>query len=135
MRTITKAALGVFLATSFAFATDNAFGRGVSAFGQRDYQEEIKHYSIAVEENPNDAKAYYSRADAYYELKDYAKAIADYSQALKIDPNYVGAYYGRVSAYVMLDELKQATQYAREACELGYCDALEVLKEEYLIDD
>jgi tetratricopeptide (TPR) repeat protein len=38
--------------------------------------------------NPNDAEAYYNRANAHRKLNQYAKAIEDYSKAIEKNPKF-----------------------------------------------
>ena len=60
------------------------------------YDKTISDYTEAIRLNPNDAKAYINRGNAY-SYWDYAgikggnKAIADYESALRIDPNHSDA--------------------------------------------
>jgi serine/threonine-protein kinase len=67
--------------------------KGKSAMNE--YDTEIAECSEAIRLNPDNAEAYRSRGDAYYEEDDYASAIEDYSKAIELDPNNVYAYHRR----------------------------------------
>ncbi len=48
----------------------------------KDYQNAICSYDRAIEINPNLAKAYCKRGNAYGNLKDYQNAIRSYDKAI-----------------------------------------------------
>ena len=48
-----------------------------------------------------DAKSYYNRGNAKYELGDKTGAIADYTQAIIINPQDAKAYGGRGVIYLL----------------------------------
>ena len=46
-------------------------------------------------ENPKDAKEFYAKAFAYYELRNYDMAIVNFDKALELDPQQASGYLGR----------------------------------------
>jgi tetratricopeptide (TPR) repeat protein len=48
----------------------------------------ITEYTKTIRFDPNDAAAYASRGDAYYEKGGYYQAAAVFTRAAKIDPAY-----------------------------------------------
>ena len=52
----------------------------------------MAEYTEAIRLDPNYARAYDSRANAYGIKKDYDKAIDDCTKAIQIDPKYARAY-------------------------------------------
>jgi len=60
-----------------------------------DYQGAIADLTQAIQLSPNNAEAYYLRANAYYQLENYQGAIADFNQAIKLNPDFAIAYYNR----------------------------------------
>lgn len=46
----------------------------------------IHDLDAAIQRNPEDAKAYSTRGDAYLQKGEYDRAIADYNAAIKLDP-------------------------------------------------
>lgn len=65
-------------------------------------------YDKAIELNPKDAKAYYSRGDAYTDKGDYDKAIKDYDKAIELNPEDAEAYLNRGVAYEKKGNYDQA---------------------------
>jgi tetratricopeptide (TPR) repeat protein len=58
-----------------------------------DYKQGIHLYSKYLQSTPSDAKAYYQRGKAYFQIKDYNAAISDLNKALAIapdDPHLIG---------------------------------------------
>jgi len=60
---------------------------------------DMDKYKIQEEENgsiilnPEDATAYYNRANAMYRKEEYEKALEDYRKVLEIDPQFQDASY------------------------------------------
>ena len=52
----------------------------------------IHELDAAIQRNPEDAKAYSARGDAYYEKDDYDRAIEDFDNAVRLCPNYETDY-------------------------------------------
>jgi tetratricopeptide (TPR) repeat protein len=48
----------------------------------KDFKNAIRSFDRAIEINPNNAKAYFSRGNAYYNLKDHQNAIRSYDRAI-----------------------------------------------------
>jgi tetratricopeptide (TPR) repeat protein len=82
------------------------FNRGnVYYFALKQYQRAIDDYDQAIHFAPEDAIAYYNRAELYHLLKQDDHAIQDYTQAIRLDfLDEELAYYARGLAY---QELKQ----------------------------
>ena len=51
------------------------------------YTKAIQDFTQAIDLDPNNAKYYNTRGNAYYGLKQYTKAILNYAQAIDLDPN------------------------------------------------
>jgi len=55
----------------------------------------IDDYTAAIRLEPNNAKAYISRANCYMRTDDSERAILDFSEAIRLEPNNLHAYNGR----------------------------------------
>jgi tetratricopeptide (TPR) repeat protein len=75
------------------------FERGKRNAEIGDINRAIADYTQAIQFDPNDVKAYYSRGIAYHDKKNYDMAIADYTQTIKLDPNSANAYNDRGVVY------------------------------------
>lgn len=62
------------------------FEKGFAEERLRNYAQALEHYTIAVEIDPNHARAHVGRADVLMILADHRAAIEAYETALSIDP-------------------------------------------------
>lgn len=53
---------------------------------QKNYQEALKNYSIALDLDPTKGSTYFNRGVTYSLLRDHANAISDYTNAMKFAP-------------------------------------------------
>ena len=79
----------------------------------RQFKEALKHFSLAIECDPNDYWSYVERGQLYAghnsefennqyrqaNVKDISKAIEDFNSAIDIDPTKWDAYCGRGKCY------------------------------------
>ena len=73
-----------------------------------DYQEVIIAQTQAIEINPRDALAFYTRGVAYYRVGDHQSAITDYTQAIDLKPMFEIAYYRRGFSYYLAKDYSSA---------------------------
>ena len=73
-----------------------------------DYQGIIIAHTQAIEINPHDALAFYTRGVAYYRLGDQQSAITDYTQAIELNPLLEIAYYRRGCSYHLARDYSSA---------------------------
>ncbi|MDB9344814.1 tetratricopeptide repeat protein [Nodularia spumigena CS-586/05] len=77
---------------------------GHAAYQIRDYDQAVKKFSQAIEQQPTSSRAYVNRGNARYNLRDYEGALKDYNQALEINPEEVKAFVNRGNARYMMAE-------------------------------
>jgi len=58
-----------------------------------------ERFQQAIQENPNDATAYYSRGLFYSNKNEWEAAMADFKKALELNPNLADAYNARGMVY------------------------------------
>jgi tetratricopeptide (TPR) repeat protein len=81
-------------------------------FSNKEYDQAIGDYGIAIALDPKDATAYSSRAYAYYMKKDYDRAIGDFGHAIALNPKDATAYSSRGFVYhVKKDYDRAITDY------------------------
>ena len=111
--------------------------QGVDDYNRGDLKAALADFDLAIELDPQLAKAYYIRGLVHYDLGDLVVALADFDLAIELDdddPKLVMAYYARglvhdqlgneqaaVAEYTNFLELYTAedelTAYARERIE------------------
>ena len=87
--------------------------KGYAAKDRRDFKKAIEAYSRAIELDPKNAPAYYSRA----RISDRAQATQDYYKLLDIEPNDSGAHLLRAWTYKELEKDDLALQEFGKAIE------------------
>ena len=79
----------------------------------------IRGCTVLINNNPNDAVAYYNRGIEYEGKHDYDRAIADYSKCISIKPDYARAYNNRgTSFYFGKDDVGHAIADFTKAIDL-----------------
>ncbi len=80
------------------------YKKGHASYQIKEYEDAIEHFSLAIQKEPKQAKAYINRGNSHFNLKEYEAAIADYNEALKLSPKEVKAYVNRGNVRYMLAE-------------------------------
>ncbi len=76
-------------------------------------------FDKAIEDDPNNADAYYARGFAFLSHGDaMLKAVADFNKAIELNPKYASAYLMRGRAYEALGEMDKAKADRAKALEL-----------------
>jgi tetratricopeptide (TPR) repeat protein len=63
------------------------------------YDFDIAKYSSAIEERPDNYRAYNNRGVAYQKKGLHHRSIDDFSKAIELNPSFVQAYINRGNAY------------------------------------
>ena len=95
-------AVALLLVAPFASAQDNdpLAQESRSALKDGDFESALAGYTLAIQKNPQDAKAYFKRAFVYMKMARDDEAIADLTQAIQISPQYQQAYFRRALVYM-----------------------------------
>ena len=64
----------------------------------------IEYFSKAILLEPDYAKAYGNRGNAYFNLGQYSRAIQDYDEGIRLKPDAAETYYNRGLAYCKLGQ-------------------------------
>jgi tetratricopeptide (TPR) repeat protein len=78
----------------------------------------MQDYTKAIELDPKDSMAYYSRGSAYHRFGNYKQAVQDYTKVIEMNPKDTSAYYRRGIAYAGLGNRKEAIQDYDKVIEL-----------------
>ncbi len=87
----------------------------------------IKELNVKIQQNPNDAAAFYNRGQIFAKNGDYARAVTDFDQAIRLDPNDAAALNNRCWARGASGDLDKALRDCNEALRLrpDFADALD----------
>src|SRR5260221_13537777 len=75
---------------------------------ERKLNEDIKQLSRALEQRPDDDKAFELRGTAKYLLGRFDEAIKDHNEAIRLNPKDAGHFYQRGSVWQKKNELDKA---------------------------
>jgi tetratricopeptide (TPR) repeat protein len=79
------------------------------------YNEAIKAYSKAIEQNPEDYGTWYSRSIANKRAGKMLDAIDDLNKTLKLNPDFTDCYKDLAEAYIQMKNYKGAEEYFNKA--------------------
>jgi stress-induced-phosphoprotein 1 len=68
--------------------SDKAREEGNAFFKKGDFVGAVKAYTESIKRNPDDARGYNNRANAYTKLAALPEALKDAEQAIKTDPEF-----------------------------------------------
>jgi len=91
---------------------------GLMNYQLKNCPQALAYYDKAIEQNPNDALAYYHRGNTYYHVKDYPNALANYNRAIELNPSEA-AYNNQGNIYSDLKDYSNALQSFDKAIELN----------------
>lgn len=84
----------------------------------KDPDRAIADYDAAIRSDPQNAAAYFHRANAWHVKKDYDRAIADYDASIRIEPNRASVLANRGGAKVAKGDYAQGIADATRAIEI-----------------
>ncbi len=74
--------------------------RAEQFYDTSDYERAIADCDMALQLEPDNAKAWYWRGYCGdFGIRDAAHVVADYTEAIRLDPTYVDAYFSRALVY------------------------------------
>jgi tetratricopeptide (TPR) repeat protein len=88
----------------------------------------IEDCNKAIPLDPNLARAYVERGNAYDDKGQHDRAIEDYNKVIALNPNDVNAYTNRGLAYERKSDMDSAISNFKKACEMGYEDGCKNLQ-------
>lgn len=97
--------------------------KGYALRNSGNYLESIEAFNIAVEINPQYARAYSGRSGSYRRLGQHEQAIKDADMAIKLDPGFAGGYGNCGLAYASTGKYEKAIQYYDKAIQLDPAEA------------
>ncbi|MBM4140031.1 MAG: tetratricopeptide repeat protein [Nitrospira sp.] len=83
------------------------------------WKDSVTLWNSVIERFPDDADAYFSRANAYAILGKYSESLRDLDKALDLNPGYLQAYLNRANVYDLLGKYKEALKDLEKAIKLN----------------
>jgi tetratricopeptide (TPR) repeat protein len=92
--------------------------KGHSAAWEGDWEEAAKNYGRAQKENPDNATALISVAQAQFELGNHEKALSNYERASQVSPDDPLPLEKAAQIFALNEQVDQAVDYSKRAAEL-----------------
>jgi tetratricopeptide (TPR) repeat protein len=125
------ALIGIFLlctACKLQAAPDETFVSGLELLNQKNYQEAIDTFNLALKDSPENPFIWERRGYAYYCLENYYQSINDYTVAIVLSPTKGSFRMQRALAYMKTNNLNAMQNDLLVAAKLGDVNAQAVLK-------
>lgn len=71
------------------------FKQGIECYHSGNLSGALINWTLAIQSNPKDANAYYSRAIVKDEFYTWKSALSDYDKAIELAPDFISAYTNR----------------------------------------
>ncbi len=113
----------LFLQIAWAQQTNELLSKAQKALDENRIQEAIQIATQVIEQEPQNAQAYYLRGLAKYAFSDFSASISDYSQAILLQPNHKEAFYSRGVSYFWLNQNEKAENDFLKALQIDSTDA------------
>ncbi len=98
---------------------DADFEDGLKLFDENKFTEAIGSFDKAIKSNAENSRAYFYRANSYYNLGSFEQAVADYFELIKLEPENSDAYSNRGDAFRKLNKLEEAIADFDKAIQLN----------------
>ncbi len=99
-------------------SVDLLMGRGLDAFGEKNYDRALFYFNEVVALDPNFVEGWDKRAAIFFLKDDYASALKDIEHVLKLEPRHFGAMGGLAVILQDLGDKKGALDIYRRALKL-----------------
>lgn len=96
--------------------------KGIDLMKTQAFDEAIREFTLAIEQQPNFEASYSNRAAAFIALKKYDKAMADLNKAYSINPNHPVVHYNFAALYSLQNRTDRSLASLDKALELGFSD-------------
>jgi tetratricopeptide (TPR) repeat protein len=83
-----------------------------------DFQSSVRHYTDALEYDPNTVEAYNGRGQAYFQLRKFPEALADFSKAIEAGIVTPKLFLNRGKCLVILNRAAEAMPDLNRSIEL-----------------
>jgi len=90
---------------------------GIVYFKNNDLSKAMEYYNLAIENDPNNIEAIYSRALVFCKLEEYDKAIKNLEQTMKLDNSHFMDYLlnGYAYVYFKMKKYNKAIEFANKS--------------------
>jgi tetratricopeptide (TPR) repeat protein len=92
--------------------------QGIEFSENGSYDLALKSYNLALENNPENAEAYFQMGTTYIGMKDFEKSIKCFQKTLEFEPNHIGTLVKLGITYYLKNNIDTAIDYFTDVIEL-----------------
>src|SRR5690554_1163259 len=92
---------------------------GIKALQEKRYEDSVKAFTNAIEENPNDPIGYVNFGNVLAAMNDVERAERFFQKALTLDEKAATAYYGLANLYYNSERYVEAAKLYQKSIECG----------------
>lgn len=94
------------------------YNSGVDAYSKMDYENAIKYFQTAIEQEGVRPQVYYNLGLSYQCMKEYERAIAAYSKFLESNPEDYDGLYNIALTYFNKENYPKSIEYFKKCVEI-----------------
>lgn len=113
----------LFQQNTFAQKTSESLSKAQKALDENKIQEAIQITTQIIEQEPQNAYAYYLRGLAKYAFSEFSASIEDYTKAIALQKDFKDAYYNRAVSYFWLNQNENAENDLLKALQIDSTDS------------
>lgn len=91
------------------------YNLGIDFYGKKDYENAVKYFKLAIEQQEVKPQVYYNLALTYQYMKDYDTAVSTYNKFLELVPDDYDGLYNLALTYQMKENLPKAIELFEKA--------------------
>lgn len=114
--------------TSKSERAEQELREGITALYASDMNKAKEHFDKAIELDPDNAVAYFQRANVYSNLQGYELALADLNRSLELEPENADAWFNRGNIHTIMGKKTEACDDYKEAYRLGKVNIYDKVK-------
>lgn len=112
------------------------YNAGVDAYARQNYENALKYFMLAVEQEGVRPQVYYNLGLIYQRLKEYDKSISAYNKFLQANPKDYDGLYNIALTYFDKKDYQKAIEYFKKCVEMkNEDDVIKALVLAYLNND
>ncbi|XPV77108.1 MAG: tetratricopeptide repeat protein [Desulfovibrio sp.] len=100
--------------------------KGLILYKQKQFDDAVKSYSMALAKSPRDGQIYLNRGVCYLAMQEFALAEDDFTRTVAYAPQLTQVYLSRAEARYLLEDKVGACSDLAKACDFGFCERLEL---------
>lgn len=96
------------------------YNTGIDFFAKQDWENAIKFFKIALDQDDVKPQVYYNLALTYQSIKDYDRALTTYQKFLELNPIDYDGLYNIALVYFMMENFSKSIEFFEKCIEIRH---------------